>query len=221
MSSKTHPKHAKAHAYAVHCIGVHESPARSNRGPLQKHNPNGGVDFFQEHDFVDGHGYPWCASFFLTCWDEAGHKLPYGSPSAHQLGDWARRAGWAKGVNDLIPGDGCDWSEGSGHFSMFERFDHATGLVHTIDGNWGDQVQRATHRVGLLRTGVHIPEGAVPPPAPHPYWTVATSVNGHRKLLFSKRATQKRVLGLVPRWLKNHGGGGVTIRRSKRKPAKP
>lgn len=214
----TYLKHEKAHDYAKHCMGVHESPSHSNRGPIQVSNPPGGVSFFEEHDFVAGEGYPWCAAFWLTCWAEAGHPIPYRSPSAHALGDWARKNGWAKSVNDLVPGDGCDWNEGSGHISMFESYDHATGLVHTIDGNWNDQVMRATHRASSLRVGIHVPETGTAPPAPKPYFVVATSVNGHRKILFSQYATKKKVLGLLPRMLKRWGIHGITVKKSKRKP---
>lgn len=214
----TYPKHSKALAYAKHCITVHEVPLGSNRGPLQVSNPPGGVDFFEQHDFVAGVGYPWCACFWLTCWAQAGHVFPYRSPGAHAIGDWAKTHGWAKPIGSLIPGDGCDWNEGAGHLSMFESFDRATGLVHTIDGNWSDKVMRATHKVGNLRVGIHVPEIGVVPPAPKPYFTVATSVNGQRKVLFSEYATQKKVLGLLPRLLTRWGVNGITVKRSKKKP---
>lgn len=214
----TFPKHEKAHAYAEHCIGVHESPNGSNRGPIQVSNPNGGVDFFQTHDFVAGGGYPWCAAFWLTCWAEAGHSFPYKSPSAHALGDYARKHGLVKTIHELIPGDGCDWNEGSGHISMFERFDPSTGLVHTIDGNWDNKVMRATHKVANLRTGIHVSETAVLPVPKDPYFTIATSVNGHKKILFSKRATEKKVLGILPRLVHRFGASGITVKRSKNKP---
>lgn len=213
-----YPKHEKAHSYAKHCVGVHESPDGSNRGPIQVSNPSGGVDFFEQHDFVNGVGYPWCAAFWLTCWAEAGHVFPYKSPSAHAIGDWAKKHGWARPISGLVPGDGCDWNEGSGHLSMFESFDPHTGLVHTIDGNWGDRVVRATHRVGSLRVGIHVPETGTIPPAPKPYFVIATSVNGHRKVLFSQYATEKKVRGMLPRLLKRWGVDGLTIKRSKKKP---
>ncbi len=214
----TFPKHVKAHAYAVHCIGVHEVPDGSNRGPLQVSNPAGGVDFFETHDFVNGGGYPWCVTLWLTAWAEAGHALPYKTPSAYAMGDWAKKNGWAKPINQLIHGDGCVWNEGSGHLSMFERFDAATGLVHTVDGNWDNKVMRATHKIGNLRVGIHVPETGVVPPPPQPYWTIATSANGHKKILFSQYAAKKKVLGLLPRLLERYGKNGITVKRSKRKP---
>lgn len=214
-----YPKHEKAHSYAQHCVGVHESPNGSNRGPIQVSNPNGGVDFFEEHDFVAGVGYPWCAAFWLTCWAMAGHAFPYRSPSAFALGDYAKKHGMAVSVNHLVPGDGCVWNEGSGHISMFEKFDPNTGLVHTLDGNWNNQVMRATHKVGNLRVGIHVPEKAVLPTPPDPFFVIATSVNGQKKILFSHRATQKKVLGLLPRLIHKYGASGITIKRSKKKPA--
>jgi hypothetical protein len=214
----TYPKHEKAHSYAIHCIGVHESPNGSNRGPIQVSNPSGGVDFFESHDFVSGVGYPWCACFWLTCWFEAGHPFPYRAPSAFALGDYAKKHGMAKPISQLIPGDGCVWNEGSGHISMFERFDPATGLVHTIDGNWNNKVQRATHHVGRLRVGFHVPEQSTIPPPPDPYYVIATSVNGHKKILFSHRATEKKIVGLLPRLIHRFGASGITIKRSKNKP---
>jgi len=212
-----YPKHEKAHAYATHCIGVHESPTHSNRGPIQVSNPSGGVSFFEEHDFVAGEGYPWCATLWLTSWAEAGHPFPYRSPGAYALGDWAKKHGWAKPIGRLVPGDACVWNEGSGHLSMFERFDPSTGLVHTIDGNWNDRVQRATHRISSLRVGIHVPEQHTVLPPKDPYFVIATSVNGHKKILFSKRATEKKVLGILPRLVHKFGASGITIKRSKNK----
>lgn len=214
----TYPKHEKAHAYAAHCIGVHESPNGSNRGPIQVSNPQGGVDFFESHDFVAGVGYPWCVTLWLTAWAMAGHSLPYKTPSAYAMGDWAKKQGWAKPINQLVPGDACVWNEGSGHLSMFEKYDSSTGLVHTIDGNWNNQVMRATHKISRLRVGIHVPEKTMVIAPKEPYFVIATSVNGHKKILFSHRATKKKVLGLLPRLLHRYGANGITIKRSKNKP---
>lgn len=215
----TFPLHEEAYKYAIHCIGVHEVPSASNRGPIQVTAPPGGVDFFQEHDFVNGGGYPWCACFWLTCWAEgAKHPFPYLSPGAYALGDWAKANGMAKSVHELVRGDGCVWNEGSGHISMFESYDAITGLVHTIDGNWGDQVIRTTHAASTLRVGIHVPETPMPVVHHQPYWVIATSVNGHRKILFSQYAARRKVLGVLPRLLKRYGINGITIKRSKRKP---
>lgn len=214
----TYPKHEKALEYAKHCIGVHEVPNHSNRGPIQVSNPSGGVSFFEQHDFVPGEGYPWCVTLWLTSWAEAGHPFPYLSPSAYGVGDWAKKHGYAKPINELVPGDGCVWHEGSGHLSMFESFDPKTGLVHTIDGNWNDQVMRATHRVGNLRVGIHVPESMHTAVPKKPYFVIATSVNGHKKILFSQYAHEKKIRGILPRLLHRWGVNGITIKKSKKKP---
>lgn len=211
-----YPKHDKALAYARHCLGVHET--YRNRGPIQVSNPPGGVDLFQEKDFAAGVGYSWCASFWVACWAMSGHPFPYPSASAYAIGDWARQHGWTKSVTTLIPGDGCVWNEGAGHMSLFERYDPNTGLVHTIDGNWGDRVARATHPVRYLRVGIHVPEKKVTTLPKKPYFVIATSVNGHKKILFSQYAYQRKVIGVLPRLLKRWGVNGITIKRSKKKP---
>lgn len=216
----TYPLHNKAYEYAKHCIGVHESPMGSNRGPIQVTSPNGGVDLFQEQDFVPGGGYAWCVDTWLAAWAlGANHPFPYLSPGAYALADWAKSHGLTKPITELIPGDGCVWREGSGHLSMFESYDPSTGLVHTIDGNWGDRVQRATHKVSDLYAGIHVPEDPSFPHTitPKPYFVIATSVNGHKKILFSKFATQKKVLGILPRLLTKYGKNGITIKRSMKK----
>ncbi len=218
------PLHEKAYEYALHCLDkVHEDPMGSNNGPIQVFSPNGGVNLFQEHDFINGGGYPWCVDTWLTCWAVgAGHPFPYLSPGAWNLGDWAKAHGLAKPITELIRGDGCVWNEGSGHMSMFESYDRVTGLVTTIDGNWGDKVQRATHKISNLRVGVHMPEDpshpALTTPSHKPYWVIATSVNGHKKILFTKFATRKRILGILPRLLAKYGKNGITIKRSRRRP---
>jgi hypothetical protein len=212
------PKHEKAYLYALHCLGVHENPMRSNRGEVQVYNPSGGVDFFEDHDFVAGNGYAWCVDLWLTSWAVgAKQPFPYLSPGAYAIGNWAKKNGMAKPISQLVRGDGCVWREGSGHLSMFESYDQSKGLVHTIDGNWGDKVTRVIHKVSDLYVGIHVPETAVKVSVPKPYFVIATSVNGHKKILFSKYATRRKVLGILPRFLVKYGVNGVTIRRRKKK----
>src|SRR5215204_6481379 len=102
------PLHDKALAYAASQLGVHEDPMGSNRGTR--------VEFYQRHDFLAGGGYPWCASFTLTCWEEgAGHPLPYKSAGAYDLYNWAKREGWSRPSKECIPGDLIVFNIGSGH----------------------------------------------------------------------------------------------------------
>jgi hypothetical protein len=210
-----YPRHDLAFEYVMHCLGVHEVPAHSNRGPIQVHNPSGGVSLFEQHDFVAGEGYAWCVTLDLTAWEVgARHPLPYKSPSAHGQGDYWRKHGHAVNVGSLIKGDLIDWNVGAGHMSMFEKFEG--GMIHSIDGNHGDRVQRAVRSPKLVRTAIHIPEDPkkLPPTPPMPFWVIATSANGHRQLLFTKYATEKVILNkILPPLVKKYGKAGITINR--------
>ncbi len=211
-----YPLHEKAFAYVEHCLGVHESPAHSNRGPIQVHKPEGGVSYFEQHDFLLGEGYAWCVTLDLTAWEVgAKHPLPYKSPSAHGQGDYWRKHGHAVHAADLIPGDLIDWNVGSGHMSMFEKIQG--GMIHTIDGNSADMVRRCQRSIGLVRTAIHIPEDPAklpPPPEKKPFWVIATSENGHRQLLFTKYAAESFILKtILPPLVKKYGKAGITITR--------
>lgn len=202
----SYPQHDAALAYARKQIGVREDPMGSNSGQL--------VNFYQAHDFLPGGGYPWCASFVLTCWAEGAKKpLPYRTASAYGLLTWARGAGWAKPSTRLIPGDLVVFNVGSGHVAMFERWEGP--FIQTVDGNHNDAVGRALRPHSDVAGGIHVPENPVSRPAPEPYWVIATSESGHRKLLFSRFATEKAVLGLLPRWFAKYGVNGVTIKRGR------
>lgn len=208
-----YPLHDKALAYAQSQIGVHEVPMGSNRGPTQRWHPVGGVDFYEEHDNVAGHGYPWCASFVQTAWAEAGRPLPYKTAGAYDLLEWARGAGWARQSTDLIPGDLVVFNVGSGHIGVFERW---TGpFIQTIDGNHNNAVGRAQREHRLVAGGIHVPEVAAPVHVPEPYWVIATDEKGKRVLLFSKFATEKQILGLLPRLFAKYGRNGITIKRGR------
>lgn len=209
------PKHAAAVAYLRHCLPVHESPDGSNRGPIQVRKPVGGVDVFQQHDFVAGVGYAWCVDTWLAALDQAGLKWVYRSPGAYAQANWARTHGFARPPGGLIPGDGCVWKIGSGHLSTFLRYSPNRGVIQTIDGNVGNRVQICERPVHLLHTGIHVPEdvSAPQPKPPEPYWVIATSESGHRQLLYTKFATEKQILGVLPRLLAKHGKAGVTITR--------
>jgi hypothetical protein len=215
MSVSQYPKHDATLAWARHQLGVYET--YSNRGPLQRWNPSGGVDYFQGFDFLAGVGYPWCVSFALAAWSQGGKRpLPYKTAGAYDMFNWAKRNGWARPSRSCIPGDLIIFNIGAGHLAILEKPVGTDGMVHTIDGNSGNRVRRGVRSVNTVRGGVHIPEGAVVPvkPPPEPYWVVTTSVNGKRVVVFSKFATEKTVLGLIPRWISKHKGG-ITIKKGK------
>lgn len=207
------PKHDAAVAYARSQIGVHEDPWGSNRGPIQRIIPRGGVDYYQEHDFLTGHGYPWCVDLGLTAWAVAGRPLPYKTAGAYDMLRWARANGWVRPSKDCVPGDLMVWHIGAGHLSILET--QLGDRVTTIDGNHNNQVSRVTRSRSLLAGAIHVPEKVVtlPKPVPEPFWVIATSASGTRVLLFSRFASEKTVAGMLPRLLARYGKAGITIRR--------
>lgn len=203
----SYPKHQAAVRIAAGEVGTRENPMGSNSGWR--------VRQYQAATFLGGTGWPWCAAFTCWVWEHAGHKLPYRTASAYGMLSWARGAGWAKASHDLTPGDLVVFNVGSGHIAIFERWDGDT--IHTIDGNHLNMVARASRHRSTVAGGIHIPETPVAPPkpVPKPYWVIATSESGHRKLIFSKFATEKTILGLLPRLLAKYGRQGITITRGK------
>jgi hypothetical protein len=100
---------------------------------------------------------------------------------------------------------------------MFEKFDAAAKVVHTVDGNWEDKVVRVGHPVSLLRGCVHIHEtgqAPAPKPASPPIFEVVTSAAGTKTVVWS--GTRKGLTGALARLLAKFPGG-FTIRRKKKK----
>ncbi len=206
-----YPKHDAALKYAHSQIGVYETS--SNRGGIQRTNPRGGVDYYQEHDFLYGVGYPWCVCFALTCWEEgAKHRLPYRTAGAYDMFSWAQRVGWARSSDKCQPGDLIVWNLGAGHISILES--HGGSQVTTIDGNSGNRVRRVTRSRAMVRGGIHIPEEpAAPTFVYEPFWVVTTSINGKKRVVLSQFATRKRFLGMFAKLALKYDKRGMTIRR--------
>src|SRR6185436_1835590 len=110
-----YPIHDRALQVARGQIGVHEQPMGSNTGPQ--------VREYQAATFLGGTGWPWCSAFVLWCWQKAGHPLPYKTAGAYDFLNWAKRKGWARSSTELVPGDLVVFNVGSGHISMFERWE--------------------------------------------------------------------------------------------------
>lgn len=194
---------AKVVAVAKSHIGEGEVPLGSNSGPF--------VQKCQAATFLGGTNWPWCAAFFCLCNEEAGVPVPYASAGAYDLLKWAQDNGHSPKIPE--PGDGVVFNIGEGHIGICERVEGAS--IVTIDGNWDDHVERHTTSRSLVAGYVRNP-GHLPPP-PLPRWVVATSIHGHKKILF-RADTKKRLL----KWILHHGGiaRGVTIKRSKKKHGK-
>ena len=198
------PIHEKVVRIASGEIGVHEEPMGSNSGPR--------VRQYQRATFLGGTNWPWCAAWVCWVWKQAGHPLPYPTASAYGMLDWAKRAGWVIPSKQLTPGDPVVFNVGSGHVSIFSHWKGDT--IHTIDGNHFNAVLKAARPHHLVAGGIHVPERMHHNVhVPKPYWVIAGDEHGKRVLLFSKFATEKQVLGLLPRLLAKYGRHGITIQR--------
>lgn len=187
-------------------IGQHENPMGSNRGFF--------VEQCQHDTFLGGTGWPWCAAFVCKIAKDCGVPLAFNSASAHGLADHHQPIH----LQLSKAGDIVDFNIGAGHTGILVGHG-PPGFVTTIDGNWGDKVQRVQHPTNLIRKVWRIPgvDGSVPPKKKRkPLWVVATSASGGKQRVI-RRFPHKR--GVV-RWIRNHsllhGLGHVTISRKKR-----
>jgi hypothetical protein len=191
--------------------GQHE--VGDNEGPF--------VEACQNDTFHGGTGWPWCAAFVCHVAKLCGVPLAYNSAGAHDLADHHEAS--RQSIDSARPGDVCDWVTGEGHTSILVA-KGPPGSWTTIDGNWGDAVAEPTHPVSELRKVWRIPGVDNTPPARKPkipVYTIATSHNGHRKLLFvtkHEHGGKKR----VAHWIVRHtlakvAPNGITIKRAKRR----
>ena len=201
------PQHEAALKFATDHIGEHEVPMGSNTGPF--------VLECQRATWLAGTKWPWCVAFVQLAWKKAGRPLPWATAGAFDLLNRAKKEGWAVPIERAVQGDACVWNIGAGHCSLFERFDAAAKIVHTVDGNWEDKVARVGHPVSLLRGCVHIhetTEAPAPKPAKPPIFEVVTSASGTTRVVWS--GTRKGLTGALARLLAKFPGG-ITVRKKK------
>lgn len=186
-------------------IGQHESPMGTNRGPF--------VFKCQEATFLNGTGWPWCAAFICRVAKECGVPLAYNGAGAHDIADHHVSVSLAT----AHAGDVVDFNIGSGHTGILVS-KGPPGFVTTIDGNWGDSVQRVQHPINVIRKVWRIP-GVNGHPIVHrrhrkPLWVIATSASGHRKVILRAHHRSR-----VIRWLLHHRllKHGITISRRKQR----
>lgn len=189
--------------------GKTEIPPASNRGPF--------VEACQKATWLPGTGWPWCAAFVCYVAREAGVPLQFNSAGAHDIRDRYQKAGFGVTLAEAKPGDVIDFNIGSGHTGILVA--KSGGNVITVDGNWANAVTEHATSQSLVRGVWRIPgvETSKPPPEPKkklPPFVVATSMSGHRKVLFT--GSKK---GLV-NWLTTHtlyrvAPNGITITRGK------
>jgi uncharacterized protein (TIGR02594 family) len=170
-------------------IGQTEVPLGSNSGAF--------VRACQRYTWLKGTGWPWCVAFVQRCFAESGRKLSWGTAGAHDLYERGKAAGWAKKsprANDI-----AIWNVGSGHASIVERYDPATGNVITIDGNSGDRVKRCLRNIKYARGFIRVPIAPTPQPkVKRPKSQIVTSESGAKVAV--------RTGGLLHGWLAKVSG---------------
>ena len=172
---------------------------------------------YQQHTFLKGTGWPWCNAFVNFVMDEAKVYWPYKSAGAYDSLRWYTRAGWR--THDPAPGDVAVFNVGSGHIAIVESLEHTkhgTTMVHTIDGNHGDSVSRASRSLASV-AGFIQPPALSSGPSPHPkvkvpWWVVVTSESGTKKFLFA--GPPNKALAYVRTHLKP--GRTFTIKRGRK-----
>lgn len=200
-------EHAAALKNLMDNAGQKEHPAGSNSGPF--------VQMCQRATWLPGTHWPWCVAAWVWAWTKAGYKLPYKGAGAWAMLDWYSKnaPGWVVPLARAKPGAAVILKEGSGHCAMLAKPYDGHGTVHTVDGNWGDQVSITTHPASGVKGCVDPPEAAwTKPVAKPPLFEVVTSASGHAKVVFvgKQGAVGKQVGKLLNKW------GGVTIRRHKK-----
>jgi len=131
-------------------VGQAEDPPGSNDGPR--------IADYRSTVAGATPGEPWCADFVSWVAAQAGAPLGdsgAGFSSVASLTDWAGRTGRLLPADaQAQPGDLVLF--GDRHVGIVESVD-ADGTLHTIEGNNGDAVSRATHApgdwTGLVRLG--------------------------------------------------------------------
>lgn len=128
-------------------IGVHEVGGE-DQGPR--------IDMYRRSVRGNDGSGPWCADFVSWVYNRIGHPLVdnNGDPWTVHIADWAKRQGtWhAQGTYRPKPGDLIFFRYSGGnpyyvnHVGIVESI--KDGKVHTIEGNFGDQVQRNTFSLG-------------------------------------------------------------------------
>lgn len=132
--SSAHPLLVEVLRDAVACIGMHESPPGSNRGPQ--------VDVWLHLAHAEL-GDPWCASFATACYQRTSPPPIPRLASALKIREWAERNGRLLPAGAaLLPGDLCGLvrEDGHGHVGIVaEQLDG--DRVASIEGNVGSAVR--------------------------------------------------------------------------------
>lgn len=125
------------------------------RGQIGYHETGDNITkFWQELD-PGLQGQPWCVGFGSWCYLHAGQQMPaidrsYGAVSAFDVMNYARAHDLWSASGHYAPGDMIVF--GGGEHGAICESDNGS-VVTTIDGNWGDVVQRVARGHGPFVSG--------------------------------------------------------------------
>lgn len=142
-------------------LGYHEGPGAVGHGNITKF-----WEWYRQQYGANYEGEPWCGCFQMWCAAQNGHLYPANFISVAAI----QAAGRSQGRYDRNPRRGDLGCIGNGvHVFFLESVDG--GVVHTIEGNEEDQVERRTRSISSIDGFYHPPYETVtapPPPVPPP-----------------------------------------------------
>jgi len=169
-------KHEQVVHWAMMQVGQREEPAGSNRGPF--------VEFCQQHTWLKGSGWPWCAAFVITAIEEgAGVQWPDPTAGAWDLLARATKRNWSRPRNYKLvqPGDVVVFNIGSGHTGIVTKV--TSKQVFSVDGNASDQVKECARSLDSVRGFICWPENLPARQQSTRFAQVVGGESGRRKLV--------------------------------------
>lgn len=126
------------------------------RGQVGYHETGNNITKYWQELEPGLQGSAWCAAFASWVFKHAGNPLPaidrpYGYISAYDAMNWAKAHGYWDASGHYAPGDLLIYGGGE-HTGICVSDDGVT--IHTIEGNWGDQVCALARSHGIYVSGV-------------------------------------------------------------------
>lgn len=137
---------AAAVQIALTHVGIHESTG-NNDGTF--------VDALERKFGLKGE--PWCAMYATDCIEQAAAKLGlktllHKSPSSTEIFAQAKHLGLLLKAPEaycigLLRGSGGTAGKDHHHTFLVVTVDAKAGIVHSVDGNWGNAITRTSHPI--------------------------------------------------------------------------
>lgn len=182
-------------------VGVKESPAGTNRGPM--------VDTYEA--VTGAYGEPWCASFVQWCLKEVGAPPSFGkSAYVPFFVGLSKTLEWQVPLAEVRPGDlACyDWNHDgtADHIGWVLATPDKSGGFQAVEGNTGigndsngGEVMVRDRNASAVQAFIRIP-GGPPAPKPAPVVPVVTKPVVLPVQTGAPTAALDPYLGMLPMW---------------------